>query len=183
MSLNDITITVDDVRALNPDSDPLLYVAPDWSGLLIDVFSVPGLTLSGKLWVVSQFFNERYSRQWVINCMINASIKVGLSTKPFFISILSPLLTAINGGDLVPIRDEILEELRVASIPLADDPSQEDKDYVRLLWALRWASEPTNYREATQRAMRDVVTVYGLEVDEGLEMARVKLVEILDVHP
>ena len=183
MSLKDLIVTPDDVRKYGPDEDPLLYVAADWKGTILDIFDVKGVSDSGKLWAVSQFLDEKYHRQWVLNCLSEASTHLALNAKLFFATDFPEYQKVIDGVKTVAAEEiPVLAETKAAGENLRIYTKQ-NFDYARLMWAFRWACEPFDYRESCRLAIRDVVTSYGKDSETGWAMCKEKLLEIIDIHP
>lgn len=183
MSLRDEYFTPDQIRQYSPPADPLLYVPADYSAKLEDILELPIVSLSGKLWAASQFFQEKYHRQWVFNCIKEAVIYCELEDKTFFDSFFPLMQEYIDGEKTAAEALLVLEpELKEAGYAL-HLPTEEKEDYSRLLWALYWSVDPTLYRENMRKATRDVVTVYGNDAEAGWLMCKAKFLEVLEIHP
>lgn len=186
MALKDRQLTLADFADKDLDADPLLYVPANWTGVITDVFNVPGITLAGKLWVASQFLQEIYCRRWALNCLIQATIDFGFAAEPFFLTNTTAYLMALSdvaNNDYQSLHALSLvaeEELRT----FGEEASwnEDDFNYARLVWSFKWLCDITDYHDNSWQSIRDTIIPYHPN-DLGWEKCKTKILEIINIHP
>ena len=61
-------ITIADIRAKNPCYDPARYLPEGWSGTLLDVLAVENVPCEDRVWVVTQFLDDKTNRLFAVWC-------------------------------------------------------------------------------------------------------------------
>jgi hypothetical protein len=61
-------ITVQDVRALGPCTDPREYVSEGWAGTFTDLLSLERVPPQDRIWVAVQLLNDKTNRLFAVWC-------------------------------------------------------------------------------------------------------------------
>ena len=62
------TKTISNIRDLDPCYDPTKYLPEDWTGTAIDVLKVEACPAEDRLWVVTQWLDDRTNRLFAVWC-------------------------------------------------------------------------------------------------------------------
>ena len=60
--------SIEDLRKLNPCYDPTQYLAEDWQGTVVDILQVAGCPAEDRIWVATQFIDDRTNRLFAVWC-------------------------------------------------------------------------------------------------------------------
>ena len=62
------TITIADIRELEPCYDPDKYLSEDWQGTLTDILGVKECPPGDRIWVVTQLLDDKTNRLFAVWC-------------------------------------------------------------------------------------------------------------------
>ena len=62
------TITINDIRSLNPCYDPKRYLPENWKGTLVDILEVNECPLKDRLWAVTRFLDDKIDKLFAVYC-------------------------------------------------------------------------------------------------------------------
>ena len=62
------TLTIEDIRDLEPCYDPTEYLPEDWSGTVLDILDIKDCSLEDRLWVVTFFLSDKVNRLFAVYC-------------------------------------------------------------------------------------------------------------------
>jgi hypothetical protein len=75
------TLTLADIRAVNPCYDPATEVAEEWTGTVADILRLEHVAAADRIWVVTRFLDDKTNRLFAVWCAREA-LKLVASTDP-----------------------------------------------------------------------------------------------------
>ena len=61
-------IAINDIRSKSPCYDPVRFLPEDWQGTLLDILNIEACPAGDRIWVVTNFLDERANRLFAVWC-------------------------------------------------------------------------------------------------------------------
>lgn len=119
------TITIEDIRALEPCYDPGRYLPEDWTGTVLDILKLPDVPVKDKFWAVlrEEFIDTKTLRLFVVWCARRAQ---HLMTD-------ERSLKALDVAEKCAHGEATKEELRAARVAASAEQEMQCKKLIEML--------------------------------------------------
>ena len=151
------TITLGDIRALEPCYDPSRYLPEDWTGTVLDILDIKEAPSPDRIWLATKFIGDRTNRLFAVWCARRA---LALIANPDPRSV-----NAVDVAERFANGEATNEELAAAEAAAWDAAGAAAWDAARAAaWAAAWEAQVVqlrkivceNFQKSGKECMREI---------------------------